>query len=156
MQAGWVPSAATTPSVVTPWGNDLLTHPYRSQAGIRSSANYVLKRADRITADSQALRLKAIHFGGAPEVTDLIQFGVDSGCSIQSLGTSNLRDQIGAASSPIVLSSRAIAPIYNIDIIIDAIPAILSKHPNTLFIFKDYNVDPAYKARLDAQSRRLG
>ncbi len=84
--AGWLGAfSGYHPFVVTPWGSDLLTHPARSQAA-SWLAKYVLKRADRVTADSQALLLKAIHFGGAPEVTDLIQFGVRLGGVPSRLG----------------------------------------------------------------------
>jgi glycosyltransferase involved in cell wall biosynthesis len=154
--AGWLGAfSGFHPFVVTSWGSDLLYHPDRSRVASRL-VNYVLIRADRITTDSHALRRRAIEFGAEPDLTEVIQFGVDSSKFHPGMETIQLRQQLDTGSSQIVLSSRAIAPIYNIDVIIQSIPVVLSMHPDTIFIFKKYNVDPDYKARLDAQIIELG
>ncbi|MBY0451019.1 MAG: glycosyltransferase family 4 protein [Cyanobacteria bacterium] len=60
----------------------------------------------------------------------------------------------------IILSPRIMAPLYQIDRLIEAIPSVLARYPNTVFILKDTQADTperqAYVETLHALAAQLG
>ncbi|NJD59113.1 MAG: glycosyltransferase family 4 protein, partial [Anaerolineae bacterium] len=49
----------------------------------------------------------------------------------------------------LVLSARAPRPIYNINIVIEAVAQVLKCFPDTIFLLSSYNTDLSYKSQLD-------
>jgi L-malate glycosyltransferase len=147
--AGWLGAfAGYHPLVVTPWGSDLLTHPDRSWVA-RLLAQYVLHRADLLTVNSSPLNDKAISYGAKPEKIYHIQWGVELDIFHPGLDTSGLRRQLKVGNVPLVLSLRAIKPLYNIGTIIDALPAVLSRYPDASVILLNFNTDINYRKELE-------
>jgi len=146
--AGWLGSfTGYHPFVVTPWGSDLYQHPYRSWI-VKRLAFFVLKQADMITADSEDLRQQAIRFGAVSDNTYLVQWGVDLNLFNPEGNTHLILNQLGIGDAPVVLSPRGVNPVYNLDIIIKAIPRVRDAIPDVVFVLRDYNTDQAYKQKL--------
>ena len=93
----------------------------------------ILKAADLVTCDSNDLRDQSIKFGSNPHKTVIIQWGVET--SRYSSGRSDkLRERLGWAGHPVVLSTRRLKPLYNTDILIEAIPEIIKHVPEARFL----------------------
>ncbi len=144
--AGWLGAfSGFHPFVVTPWGTDLYVHPYRSRWA-RGLARYVLTRADLVTADSADLARQAQFFGSEPQRTHLIQWGIDTSVFHIGAPDPDLRAHLCLNNGPVILSLRALAPIYNIETFVRAVAIVKAAWPQAVFILRDYNTDPDYKA----------
>ena len=153
--AGWLAAASGFhPLVVTPWGTDLYQHPQRSRLA-RWLAGYTLRRADLVTADSEDLRQQAMRFGAAPERSHVVQWGVDT-TIFQPGDAAAWRQRLALGAGPVILSPRGVHPIYNLDSIVAALPAVRARFPLATLVLRDYNTDGATKARLEAQIAELG
>jgi glycosyltransferase involved in cell wall biosynthesis len=153
--AGWLGAlSGFHPFVVTPWGsdlNDLELQPHIA----RPLASHVVRSADMITADSQNLLLQAQLLGAAAIRCHCIQWGVDFKYFFPGKSP-ELRQQLEIRDGPVILSPRAIDPIYNIHILLAAFPTVLAKFPKTTLVLRDYNTNASYKQRLMKQITDLG
>jgi L-malate glycosyltransferase len=153
--AGWLGSfSGFHPFVVTPWGSDLFLHPELSYIA-RKLASIVLNNADLITLNSKTLCQKAIQLGADPNHCQLISWGVDLNLFHPSNKTT-LREELGCGNAPIILSPRAVKPLYNLDVIIESIPIVLSIYPEALYLLQSYNIDEIYKNKLEKRINELG
>ncbi|MDW8319444.1 MAG: glycosyltransferase family 4 protein [Anaerolineae bacterium] len=135
--AGWLAAAAGyRPLLVTAWGSDLLVAPQRSRAQ-RWLAQWVLRRADYVTAVSQALADAAVRLGSDPHRTEVVPWGVDTAIFYPAA------EPAPTDRPPTVLSLRALQPIYNPLTIAAAIPQVLRSAPQARFLVFTYNSDPA-------------
>jgi glycosyltransferase involved in cell wall biosynthesis len=147
--AGWVAAASGFhPLVITPWGTDLYQLGQQRHLA-RWLAHYTLRRADLITADAMDLLQLAEHYGANPACLRLVQWGVDLTYFHPGPPDFDLRTRLGLRAGPIILSPRATNPIYNLDIIIQAMPTVLGSSPEAMLILRDYNTEPIYKRRLE-------
>jgi len=122
------------PFIITPIGSDVLVHA-RENSFYKLITHHVLRKADLITSDSFALRDAIFQFGGSPEKTHIIQNGVDFSFFNPNVDGRRLREKLGLGDSPVILSTRGIAPLYNIDSIVEAIPIVLRSIPRAQFLF---------------------
>lgn len=123
------------PFVVTAWNGDIV---WKYQwSFIR---NYAVKRglakADLITVDSDELKQKALQYGNYSNKIELIYMGVDTHQFRPGNKSNDLRKKLSIdPNAPIVISNRSLEKIYNIDIVIRAIPLVLRVLPETIFLF---------------------
>ncbi len=158
--AGWLAAASGFhPRVVTPWGSDVIVGPRRSWV-VRQLARYTLRSADLITTLSHDIGEQVVKLGAQPERLIHIQFGVEldifnpKGSFSQEW--EDLLRKLRLPENPrLVLSARALTPIYNQDIILKAIPLVRQHIPQVIFIFRDYNVNQEYKTQLLEIARQL-
>src|SRR3990172_1867121 len=96
-----------------------------------------LAKADLITVDSDELRVKTMQYGNYEDKTEYISFGVDTKLFYPGgAGSSGLKKRLRIApNAPLILSNRSLEDLYNIDVIIKAIPSILGVFPKTIFVF---------------------
>lgn len=155
--AGWLGWAASYhPFVVTPWGSDIYQHAQRSRLA-HWLAQRVLSNADLVTADSADLLAHAIHLGADPVRSHIIQWGVDLTTFSPANDCVALRRQLGLGNGLIILSPRAMRPIYRHDVTLEAIDTVRQARPDVTFIFRDYSADPPdYAARLKKRAQALG
>lgn len=154
--AGWLGAfSGFHPFVVTPWGTDLYQHPYRSRVA-RWLALYTLRHADLVTANSQDLRRQAIRFGANPNFTHVIRWGIDFKHFHPVSESKAQKESLGLSNKSVILSPRALRPIYNIDILVQAMPQVLSVIPNAILILRDYNADINYRTSLQAKILEMG
>ncbi len=147
--AGWLAAASGFhPFVITPWGTDLYQLPQQSRLA-RWLAPYVLKHADLVTADANDLLQTARRYGANPDRLHLVQWGVDLAHFYPGPADISLRTELGLGGGPIILSPRGVHPIYNLDIILQAMPMVRASVPRATLIIRDYNTDPVYKRQLE-------
>jgi L-malate glycosyltransferase len=130
----WGALAACHPFIISAWGSDIL---------IDLGQNPVLKRlvvhalavADLITCDGENVIDEMIRVGAKPEKMVLIRHGVDVRRFCPAKKDDRLRSKwAGSAGSPVIISTRRLFPLYNIDTLINAIPAVLKEHKDAKFI----------------------
>ena len=144
--AGWLGAAAGYhPFVVTAWGSDLLVGPRRFWAQ-RQLARWVLRRADYVTCVSQSLGEAARALGVAPSRLEVAPWGVDSDIYQPPVDRTALRAELGFGAEPLVLSLRAMRPLYNPLDIARSIPLVLDQVPTAGFLIRTYSCDPAVLA----------
>jgi glycosyltransferase involved in cell wall biosynthesis len=154
--AGWLAAASGFhPMVVTPWGSDLNLLPQRSRLA-RWLTHFVLVRADLVTADALDLLQTARHYGANPACLHLVQWGVDLEHFHPGKADLNLRAELGISEGAVILSPRAVDPVYNLDIIIQAMQAVREALPGAMLVLREYNTDRDYKRKLDELISRLG
>lgn len=143
-QRGW--SAAWSglrPMVITLLGSDIFLpkQHYRSQFHLFRDhcLNRVsLRKANLVTAVTDNLAQTAIKQSGKKLNVELVPIGTDTKVFNADKDASGLRDKLKIDShSFVVLSPRQVTPLYNHDILIEAIPATLKEIPNAVFIIKD-------------------
>jgi len=123
------------PLVVTPWNGDIVWK-YQWSILRKYAVRRGLLKADMITVDSEELMGKVIQYGIDNNKIKYISFGVDTGIFNPSAKNFQIRKLLDIdAHAPIVLSPRTLATMYNIDIIISAIPIVLCTFPDAIFVF---------------------
>jgi glycosyltransferase involved in cell wall biosynthesis len=148
---GWLGAFSNFhPLVVTPWGSDLYLYPGRSPLAAWLTRR-VLQQADLVTADSADLRQQALRFGADSERSHLVHWGVDSSIFHPASDPAALRSHLGIYGDPVILSPRAVNRVYNLDVLLNAIPAVLDQYPQAKFVLRNYNTDAGYYEALKRQ-----
>ncbi len=138
---GWVGAVAGYhPFVVTAWGSDLLVGPARSWVH-RQLARWVLRRADHVTCVSENLASVAHALGADPARLEVAPWGVDTTVFHPGSANAALYQQLDLGTGPVVLSIRALRPLYNPLDIAQAIPRVLEQVPEAQFIIRTYSYD---------------
>jgi len=149
--AGWLGAGIQFhPMILTPWGSDLYLFPDRSPLHAWLTRQ-VIHHADYLTANSEHLAQEACKYGADPARIKTIQWEVN-----RQVYFPRSESAIEHRTSPAALISlRAISPLYNQHIILEAFSAVLRDFPNTRLILQDYSSDPLYKASLEQHISRL-
>jgi len=121
------------PLVVSAWGSDILIYPRRNFF-FKAITKYALKRADVITCDSEVAQEGLTKLGAEPAKIRVIFKGVDTQQFSPQHRSQELREKLGVYEVPTVVSIRNLKPIYNVEMLIKAIPLALSQVPETKFI----------------------
>ena len=138
--AGWLAAASGFhPYVITPWGTDIFVQPQQSWMA-RLLARYTLSHADLVTCLSHAMEGQVAQLGALASALHIVQFGVEMDIfkpgSATASTSMDLRSRFSLPDNArIVLSPRAVTPIYNLDIILQSIPLVREHCPDAIFIF---------------------
>lgn len=132
---GWI--AAFTgfqPFVLTAWGSDVNIDPGRSRI-----YNFLSRRtiscAHLITANSSDLKEKLIKLGAESSKIHIIQGGLELEKFQFKRGSENLRSKLGLHREQLVLSTRMLGKVYNLDIIIKTVPLVKQSITDVKFVF---------------------
>lgn len=132
---GWIGAmTGFHPLVLTAWGSDINVDPGRSPF-YRILTRQALRRADLITANSNDLKKKITEFGIATAKIHVIQGGLELEKFPFQRGNAALRRQLGLKDENVVLSTRMLGKVYNLDIIVRAIPLVKKTVPQVRFVF---------------------
>lgn len=105
------------PYVVTCWGSDVLIEP-RHDPVSNLIARWTIRRADLLTSNNRYMT-ERLHALGAPaKKIEVITLGADQYFLDDIERSANVRPD--ATAAPVVLSTRAHEPLYNVGEIIDA------------------------------------
>ena len=122
------------PFVVTAVGSDILTQPQRNPMW-KFVAKYTLKKADLIVCRSPMIRDEILGLGIETNKMRIILLGVDSERFHSTLEDKKVRQELGIGqSAPVVISTRNLAPIYDLETLINAVPLVLADAPEVKFI----------------------
>ena len=142
----WAALSNYHPFIITPMGSDVIVHA-RKNLLYKFITKYVLRKADAITSDSITLQEAVFELGGSPEKTHIIQNGVDFKVFNSKVDKNKIRKKLGLGNSPVILSTRGISPLYNVDYIVEAIPKVLQSFPDAKFLFTYVMEDLIYKVK---------
>jgi glycosyltransferase involved in cell wall biosynthesis len=148
------------PFVVTVMGGDVLPeqHPGGMSWLERRATGRVLQAADLILVKSDALRAAVAELGAAEMRVETVRWGVDPAVfHHDSDAAAALRQRLGLdPRDRILVSPRILAPLYNVHLIVEALPAVLARVPQAVLLVTEYAADPAYRQRVAEAAVRLG
>jgi glycosyltransferase involved in cell wall biosynthesis len=121
------------PYMITAWGSDVLIFPRRNFIW-RMVAKFVIKRADRVACDSGVVKRGLLSLGSQPDKTSIIYNGIDTDEFSPQKADKALKSKLGVAESPTVICIRHLRPLYNVEMLVRAIPLVLKQAPQTRFI----------------------
>ena len=151
VSAGWLGAATGYhPFLITAHGSDLILLDQRDWF-FSAITKWALRKADYVTCVSDSLALKARALGVKSENVEVVHLGVDLDIFHPSSDPQSIRRRLGLGTEPLILSIRAMRPLYNVLDIARAIPLVLDRVPNARFMIFSYNADPIYLSRLQAE-----
>jgi L-malate glycosyltransferase len=136
VHAGWVYSSGLIaalsgfrPWLLMPWGSDVQVMPYRSVTR-RMVARYVLRQADMITCDCEAVKNNVIRLAGySADRIIIAPWGVDLRQFRPMNQLNSIRSQLGWEHAKILIVTRQLKSFYGIEYLISAMPLILAAEP---------------------------
>jgi glycosyltransferase involved in cell wall biosynthesis len=148
------------PMVVTVMGGDVLPeqHPGGLSLLERRATRRILEQADLLLVKSTALRTALCAWGGFAAKAEVVRWGVDparfrrdpaAAVAMRSRLAMSPRDRV-------ILSPRPLVPLYNVHLIVDAMPKVLAAVPEALAVITEHNADPAYRESLRQRGEVLG
>ena len=142
--AYWAARQFGAPIVSTAWGSDVLVHTRKSFLQ-RRAVRRTLRVSKRVTCDAVHLKERMVAFGGKPDKIDIIYFGTNCEEYSPANRDPGLASELGwGKSNRIVMSLRALKPIYDVETLVKAIPLVMEKAPQARFVIvgsgeqKDY------------------
>lgn len=153
------------PYVVTVWNGDILfnrvgdvvPHSLYKKKIQQLINHFALSRAQIVTGVSETLIREVRNRGVSPQKTKLIHWGVDP-CFFHPVSNKGFLKQklkIGDEKIPIILCTRNLDSLYNIETILEVIPQIKSSFPKARFVFL-WNADNNKLGSYKQLVKRLG
>jgi glycosyltransferase involved in cell wall biosynthesis len=140
--------AGRHPLVVSAWGSDILVDPRKSLI-TRGIVRWVLPQADLITYNSDLMAATARRLGAKPERLLEVFMGVDD-----DFMTVAATAPPPAQRSPIIVSLRSLErPLYNVEVIVRAMPEVARKVPGARLLVGN---DGALRGDLEKLAATLG
>lgn len=127
------------PQVLTTWGDDVLTNPYKSKV-LKYITTYSLKASDYVTADAQSMADSIARFYKKIPVK-ILNFGID------------LFENSTVDKKNIIYSNRLHNDLYNIDQIILGCETFLSTNPDWKLVLAAEGNNTEKLKELAAQSK---
>lgn len=115
----WAAVAGYHPLVLSSWGSDLLIGFDRWET--RRTVRYALRRADALICVADHLRARAVALGADPARCRVIPMGVDLAA---------LPAQAAQPRETIIVSTRALWPIYDVGTLVRAMARVRGKTPS--------------------------
>jgi glycosyltransferase involved in cell wall biosynthesis len=152
--------AGVHPLVAAVVGGDVLPeqHPGGLSWPERRATRRILQLADLILVKNETLRRAVSDHGDFTAKIETVRWGVDPAqFRHDAEGAQALRGRLGLAPEDrVVLSPRLLRPLYNIHLIVDAMPAVRARLPRAVLLVTEYNADPAYRRSLEERARGYG
>jgi glycosyltransferase involved in cell wall biosynthesis len=148
--AAFAALAGASPLVAMAWGSDVLR-----AGGVRTLASRIALRGSRVAmADSQALLERLVELGARREATVLVNWGVDLDAFAPVNGARPaLRERLGLAPGPVILSPRALTSVYNSDTILAAFATVAEAIPGAQLVLKHMGIGGERPGTLAATAR---
>lgn len=144
------------PFIATVWGSDVLTVKTESlliRLIKKFITTYVARKTDIITADSKSLVKEIIKRGAPLEKIKLISHGVSINEFNSHKKSVKFRKKLGIPpDSKVIISTRSLEPVYNVESLIKAIPHVIKVRSNVHFLILG---DGTQKRRLQEVANRL-
>jgi glycosyltransferase involved in cell wall biosynthesis len=147
------------PLVVTVMGGDVQPEQLlgRARAADHRTTERLLREASVILAKSDALRAEIARYGNYESKVETVRWGIETArFTRDSKRGEAMRQRLGLLGGPVLLSSRILRPLYNIHLIVEAMPAILARVPEATLLVSRHREDAQYAAKIRARVRELG
>ena len=130
--------AATTgfhPLVITAWGSDILILPKRNQI-YKYTAKYAMRHADMVICTGRIVKQEISRLGIDPDITQVVVVGgVDTNTFQPGVKDRVLLNELGIGQGqPVIISTRNLAPVYDVATLLKAFPTIISSFPSAKLI----------------------
>ena len=113
------------PVVATAWGSDVLVAPGESLK-YRVIVRKALAAVDLLTCDAEHIKERMIEQGAARDAIEIVYFGTDLEQFNPAKRDQSLAEQLGfSPETRLVVSLRALRPIYDVATLIRAIPEVV-------------------------------
>jgi glycosyltransferase involved in cell wall biosynthesis len=136
----------TVPIIVTPWGSDIILGQHNLFKKLL--INNILHKSKLITCDAFHMRELIKKFGIADDKIKNVNFGIDTKYFYPHEPDDSIRLKYGLGEKQTVISLRNFEAIYNVETLIKAIPFVLNKLPNTIFILVGKGSQESYLKKL--------
>jgi glycosyltransferase involved in cell wall biosynthesis len=130
------------PLMISAQGNDVLVYAKESRLA-RVLTAWALKRADQVHCDGYEMRNEIIALGVIPGKIEVVFFGTDVTKFKPDSNGKRLRQERGI-NGPVVISTRRLDPIHNVETLIRCIPAVLAVIPGTHFFIAGYGTEEGH------------
>ena len=138
------------PLVVSAWGSDMLLQPKRNPLS-KFTAKYALKKADIIIClfPIDIAKEQITELGIDSNKIRTVLLGVDTTEFNPSHRDEKIRRTLGVErSQPVVISTRTLAPIYDVETLLKAIPLVLAEIPQAKFVIAGTGQQQGYLREL--------
>jgi glycosyltransferase involved in cell wall biosynthesis len=136
----------SVPVIITPWGSDIIYG--RKNFFKKFFINNALNKSKLITCDAFHMRELIKKFGVPDDKIKNINFGIDTKYFCPYESDDSIRLKYGLGNKQVVISLRNFEPIYDISTLIKAIPYVLNKLPNTIFMLVGKGSQEIYLKKL--------
>jgi glycosyltransferase involved in cell wall biosynthesis len=120
------------PFILTAWGSDILI---AGKSRIKGPLiKFVLNRSELITCDAEHMKKTMMELGVSSSKIRLIYFGVDTQKFCPGPKDEELQRELGTVGYKVVVSSRNLEPVYDVETLVKAAPIVLQKVPNVKFL----------------------
>lgn len=148
------------PLVVTVMGGDVLPEQHLGgySALERRATRRILEQADLLLVKSDALRRAIAAFGSPTARVETVRWGVEpERFHRDPVAALALRRRLRLAPADrVLLSPRILTPLYNVHLIVEAMPRILERVPEALLLVTEYSADAEYRRTLERRAAELG
>lgn len=153
--------SSVRPLVVTVMGGDVLEdqHPGgRMSRADRRTTRRLLEEAAMILVKSDALRPAVATFGDFGERVRTVRWGVDPAVFQPDHPAARaLRARWDLSPTDrVILSPRILQPLYNVHLIVEAMPQVLTAAPEAVLLVTEYQADGDYRRHLEDIARQAG
>jgi glycosyltransferase involved in cell wall biosynthesis len=129
----WAALSGFHPCILRPMGSDIFLQT-KNNPLVKAFNSYALRKADRVICNSGPLKKGVMELGAAENKITIIYDGVDTQKFSPQKRDEVLRQSLGIAAAPTVISVRSLRAHYNVETLIKAIPLVLKEVPETKFI----------------------
>lgn len=140
------------PYIVTPWGDDILIDAVRSKFA-HYMTGLALRRAALVTTDGYHVQTVIKDYGLPAERIPLIMFGVNMRRFNGARDRNTVRAELGLRDEPVIVSTRTLAPIHDVERFVRAMPLIKEQAPAVRFVVVG---DGVQRERLEGLTAELG
>jgi len=126
--------AGSAPYVVTPWGADVnLDMDRHIITGALSRIS--LRKAVLVICDAKFIKEKIVSWGVLSDRVKVIMFGVDfNRLNSSGQAVSGLRERYNLRNAPIIISTRLVTVIRDVETFVRAVPFVVKKIPSARFV----------------------
>jgi len=122
------------PFILNPWGSDVLIEPKKNKIR-KIQTKFNLNRADLIIVDSDTIKKEISLYNIDEKKIIKIVNGID----IEKFSLNDRDPELKKLlliddNSPVIISIRCLRPIYNVEMLIRAIPLVLNEREKAIFI----------------------
>ena len=128
-----IPFVKFHPYILSAWGSDILLKSNKKKI-FSLLASYTIKKADLLHCDGVKTWKAFESLGASSDKIVWNNFGTNTNNFNPQKRCYELRNQLGIGTSLMIISTRKLRPIYDIETLIRAIPIVLKRVPDAKFV----------------------